>query len=368
MEVLVEKYDLQKALSLCLSVIEKKATMPILSNVLLSAKDNELTLSASDLEITAVTTIPAKVKSGGETTVNSKVFGDIVRELTDGKVAIELTEGERIEVKAGGASLKILGVSADEYPSLPGIGINVTSRISATQFLDMINKTIYASSDDETCFNLTGVYFCNDEDKFTMVATDGNRISVVARDIPGLDIKEGVIVPKKGLSEIRKFLSDLEDAEIGIGINDGFLIIDTQSTKLSMRLIDGDFPNYSQVVPKSSDLKATIPTKDFYKAIRRVSILVTDKMKGVKLSFDSDSLMLSSSSKELGEGIEKINVKYNGEPLEVAFNSAYMQDIAMSVGETEELDIELNGSLGAGKITTQKDPGYYAVIMPMRLS
>lgn len=371
MQVLVEKYDIQKAVSLCLSVIEKKATMPILSNILISAKNDKLTFSASDLEVTAITTIPAKVNKQGETTISSRIFGDLVRELSENKVELELKENERLEIRSGKASWKIIGVSAEEYPTLPGIGINSTSRVSATMFLDMINKTIYATSEDETAFNLTGVYFCNytkdQKTSFRMVGTDGNRISIISKELKEIKIDEGVIVPKKGLSEIRKFLSDLEDADIGIGICDGFLVIDTQNTKLSMRLIDGDFPRFEQVLPSSKESLAKVNTKEFYRAIRRVSILATDKTKGVKLNFGENFLRVYSSSQELGEGHEEFSIEYLGEPLEVAFNGSYLQDFATSVGEASEIIIELNGEVSPAKFYTESDPDYFSIIMPMRM-
>ena len=372
MKISLEQSELQNALSTCLNVVEKKATMPILTNVLLTAKENCLTISATDLEITAVINVPAETSGSGATTVNAKIFGDIVRELPEGKVNLELADGERLSIKAGGANLKINGVSAEEFPSLPGIGINVTTSISATQFLDMINKTIYAASSDETCFNLTGVYFCKVEeagqDCLRLVSTDGHRLAIITRPLGELKVEQGVIVPKKGLSEIRRFLADLADAEIGIGLQDGFLIIDTQDAKFSMRLIDGEFPDYQQVIPKETTSTAKVDSVLLSKALRRVSLLVTDKMKGVRLNFASNSLKISSSSPELGEADEEISIEYQGDPVEVGFNAVYLQDIAASLGEDQQLEIELSGSLGPGKLLAASDPGYYAVVMPMRLT
>lgn len=372
MKTLINKTDLIKALSICLNVVEKKATMPILTNILLSANSNKLSLSATDLEITAVINVAAKTVNQGSTTINAKIFNDIVRELPDGEISLELTSGQRLEINAGRSNLKINGVSADEYPALPGIGINVTNSISATQLLDMINKTIYSTSGDETCFNLTGVYFCSvkegNSEQLRLVATDGHRLSIITRPANGINIAKGVIVPKKGLSEIRRFLSELQDAEVGIGLKDGFLILDTQEAKFSMRLIDGEFPDYRQVVPKGSEAKAEVMSANLSQALRRVALLVTDKMKCVRLNFNKNEIKISSSSPELGEASEIIEAGYSGSNIDIGFNAQYLMDVAASVGENQQLVFELNGALGPAKVYAAADPSYYGIVMPMRLS
>ena len=237
MKVIIDKSKLHNILSHCAGIVDRKATMPILANILISAGKNSLTISATDLEVTAVISESAEVEETGSTTINAKIFSDIVRELPDGPVKIELASGERIVINAGGAKLKVNGVSADEYPNLPGIGISTSKSISSSQFLEMINKTLFAVSDDETSFNLTGVYFCNYENNLRMVATDGHRIAIISKEVAALNLPEGVIVPKKGLAEVRRYLSDLESAEVGISIDDGFMVVTSNNAKFSVRLI-----------------------------------------------------------------------------------------------------------------------------------
>lgn len=372
MKTLINKSDLQRALNTCLNVVEKKATMQVLTNILLSANANKLCLSATDLEITAVINVAAKTINQGSIAVNAKILNDIVRELPEGELSLELTSGQRLEIKSGRSTLKINGVSADEYPSLPGIGINTSNSVSATQLLDMISKTIYSTSNDETCFNLTGVYFCSinegSSQMLRMVATDGHRLSIITRPVNGLNINKGVIVPKKGLSEIRRFLGELQDAEVGIGLKDGFLIIDTQEAKFSMRLIDGEFPDYRQVVPKGSEAKAEVMSATLAQALKRVALLVTDKMKCVRINFSKNEIRISSSSPELGEAYESIEATYSGSSIDIGFNAQYLMDVAASVGENQQLVFELNGALGPAKVYSSADPGYYGIVMPMRLS
>ena len=283
-------------------------------------------------------------------------------------INLELSENYRLEIISGSARMKIVGVSSDEYPPLPGIGINVSSRVSASMLLDMINKTVYASSNDEACFNLTGVHFTATENGLRMIATDGHRLSVITREIESLTIPEGVIVPRKGLLEIRKFLSDLADAEIKIGLEEGFFIIDSRDAKFSMRLIDGEFPDYEQVIPSGSTSLANIKSEELSKTLKRVSLLVNDKMKGVRFSFSSDGLHLSSSSPELGSASEDMDLDFNGDNFEVGFNATYVQEFCSSLGENQEIKIELNGETGPGKFYPTNDPDYFGIVMPMRLT
>lgn len=369
MKVKLNKNELQSIMAICSNIVDRKATMPILVNVVLSAKQSTFTISASDLEVTAIISIPAEVIKEGETTVNARMFFEVIKELPDGSLDLELTEGERIEIHSGGTNFKIIGASASEFPNLPGVGITANSSISATQFLDMISKTIYAVSTDETSFNMTGVHFSNHKDgkNLRMAATDGHRIAIVEREVSGVNVGDGAIVPRKGLSELKKYLSELNDAEIGIAFNDGFLIVNSNNAKFSIRLIDAEFPEYDHVIPKESTSVAVIDINKFGSAVRRASIFATDKMRGVKMCFDGDSLEIKSSSPELGEAREEMDIEYEGEKVEVGFNSVYVQDIVNSLCDFDKIKLELNGSLGPGKISNDNDPGYFSIIMPMRI-
>lgn len=373
MNINIPKGQLSRVLSMVQNIVEKKTTMPILSNVLLSAADGQLKVSATDLEITAVARTPATVHGAGSTTVNAKVLSEIVRELPEADVTLKLLEGERLEISALSSKLKIVGVNAGEYPSLPGMAVEVRSRVSASQLLEMINRTIYAVSTDETRFNLNGVCFEPIGEKegellLRMVATDGHRLSMVTRPTSDLRFSERVIVPRKGLQELRKLLDEEVSAEVGLDVRDGFLVLETGEAKVSMRLIDGEFPDYNQVLPTTKGEVAAIPTAEFTQALRRVSLMVSDKGKCVKLDFSREHLRISSSSPELGEAREELPVTYAGEPLSVGFNARYLLDIAASIGEEPTLKVELNGELGPGKFFGEKDESCIAIVMPMRLN
>ena len=376
MDISIPKATLSKALTLAEGVAAKKTTMPILVNVLLSATGNSLKVSSSDLEITVVTSVPAEVRAKGSTTVNAKILSDLIRELPDGEVNLKVVEGERLEIICKNTKLRVIGVSAEEYPSLSGMSIEATGKIKASEFLEMINKTIYAVSTDETRFNLNGICFeCTTEGKgkkgvssLRMVATDGHRLAMITRPVESLTFAESVIVPRKGLSEIRRVLDELGDKEIGITIQEGFLVVDTDSTKISMRLIDGEFPDYKQVLPKGKGVVASLSSSDLVQTLRLMSLMVTDKAKCIRLDFTPGKLKLFSSSPELGDAKEELALKYDDKPLSIGFNAKYMLDFAQSIGENQEINIELNGELGPGKFLLGGDDSYFGVIMPMRLS
>lgn len=375
MNLTISKTELSRGLYLTQSIVEKRTTMPILVNLLLTALNGELTIASTDLEITSVATLSASVKSRGSTTVNAKVLSDIVKELPEGDVKLELTDGERLEITAGKSKFRVIGTSSEEYPGLPGIGVDVKGSIKSHQFLEMINKTIYAVSHDETRYNLSGVCFDTGESgksrkkpaDLKMVATDGHRLAMITREVENIPPLERVIVPRKGLLEIRKLIDSEEDQDIGFDIQDGFLVVQAKGCKISVRLIDGEFPDYNQVVPQKKGVIASVAGADFIAALRRAVLMVTDKNKCVRLDFASDTLSITSSSPELGDSKEEVSIDYSGKPLTIGFNARYLLEFASSIGEERRLNIELHGETGPGRFFAEDDESYIGIVMPMRL-
>lgn len=374
MDLTVTKSELTKLIAITQNIVERRATMPILANILISAADGKLKMSASDLEITAVAIGAAQVKSPGSTTVSARVFCDLVKELPEDEIRLRLTEGERLEVTSRRSKFKINGVSSEEYPSLPGVGFDVKGKISSSVILEMINRTLYAVSQDETRFNLNGVCFeilgegKKGQRSLRMVATDGHRLAMISRAVTDFDFKGRVIVPRKGLGEIKKIIDGQSEGTIGIDINDGFLVLENKEAKISMRLIDAEYPDYNQVIPKQKGVLAQIGTGELIQALRRVVLMVTDKGKCVRLDFSKNSLRIISSSPELGEAHEELQIVYDGKPLSVGFNARYLLDFASSLGENQAMIIELNGELGPGKCYAENDEAYFGIVMPMRLT
>jgi DNA polymerase-3 subunit beta len=383
MNVVVTKEEFSKALQLVQSAVSKRTTMPILSNLKISAdqKSNTIQLTASDLELSAVCSVKASVKRSGSTTVSAKVFGDIIRELPEGDITLVLGEGERLDVHSKGSKFKIVGISADEYPTLPGLACVASDIVPARVLLEMVNRTLYAVSLDETRFNLNGVCFENltgeksakgkkretEGATLRLVATDGHRLAIATRPVASLTFSGRVIVPRKALSEIRRVLELEVDKDVAFGIQEGFFVLEASDFKLAARLIEAQYPDYSQVLPQKMGVKATLNTKELTHALRRVMLIVTDREKGVRLSFAPGTLRITSSSPELGEASEELPVAYDGAVATIGFNAGYLLDVANALGDSETMTFELNGELGPGKFFSEQDESSIAIVMPMRL-
>lgn len=381
MDITIPKNSLSRALQITQSAVAKRTTMPILANILLSASDDELKISSSDLELSVLANAKAKVKQQGSTTVSARVFADVIRELPEGEVKICVSEGERVEVFCGTSHFKIYGKAADEYPTLPGLNTAVSGQVEAGLLVEMINKTLYASSMDETRFNLNGVCFeivggagngkgkkgAAEEKSLRMVATDGHRLAMITRPVHGFTFEGRIIVPRKGLSELRRVLELEQAKQAGLGVKDGFLICETPSFKISVRLIDGEYPDYSQVIPAEKGEVALVKGPDLIQAVRRVMLMVTDREKCVRLHFSGDKLRITSSSPEIGEASEELALKYEGDVLTLGFNALYLMDVASSLSQDGNIKLELHGELGPGKFALENDESSTAIVMPMRL-
>lgn len=377
MELVIEKAKLAEALATVSSFIARKTTMPILNNFLIKAAQGKFIIAATDLEITAIAAAPAEIKNPGSTTVSARVFGDIVRELPDGDVRLKLKDGERFEIFAKSSKLKINAQSAEEFPPLPGMNVEPSGRVSASELSEAIGKTLYAASQDETRFNLNGVCFelVNPKSKkdraLRLVATDGHRLGMVTRPLATFELDDRMIVPRKGLTELKRIIDSSSMAgtggELGIEVKEGFLVVETANTKMSIHLIDAQYPDYNQVIPKNTTSTATMAVEDIAQALRRIILMVSEKTKGVKFEFSPTSLRLSSSSPDLGEGVEEVPIKYDGEALVVGFNAVYFLDFLNSLSNTKEVRIELSGPLGPGKLSPEGDDSCIGIVMPMRL-
>jgi DNA polymerase-3 subunit beta len=384
MEITIPKNELAKLLHLTMAIAEKKTTMPILGNLLLTAEGNLCKITGSDLEITAVASAKATVRKPGSITVAAKMFGDLVRELPEGDVTVRVAERDRIEVVAGSSKIKIVGVAADEYPVPPGLSLETKSKIPAPTLIEMINKTLYAVSLDEGRYNMNGVCveFSSEGKKamLRMVATDGHRLALISRPLEGVtftglakkgeksgDRPDHVIVPRKGLTEVRKALEVAGDVSVGVDVREGFLVLENDSWKLVVRLLDSEFPNYEQVIPKAAGTKIAVLSSQLTQALKRVSLVVSDKSKGVRLDFFDSLVRISSSSPEVGEAQEEVEVQYKGKDFSVGFNARYLLDVLSAVSENQPFVLELGGETGPGKFYSESDESSFGIIMPLRL-
>ena len=362
----VNRMDFMKSLQKVQGIVEKRNTMPVLANVFLEAKENQINITATDLEIFIKDKCAADIEKEGTITVNARKLYDIVKELQSDSVDINVGSGEKVTVKSGKSKFNILGMPAKEFPPFPGIDEEKLKKIDNELLKEMIDKTSIAVSTDEVRYNINGYLLLKEKDKTTIVTTDGHRLAIISA--PFDDIVEegkGVILPRKSVVEIKKLIEDGGE-ETFFAITDKNATIKKDTTIINTRLIDGEFPDYKQVLPKDNDKNVIINRVELLNALKRVSIVSADKIKGVKFTFEKDSLVLNASSPEIGDATEEINIEYGGEKVEIAFNARYFIDVLEVLGE-EKIDISLKDSLSSGIIREDKKENYTYIVMPMRL-
>jgi DNA polymerase-3 subunit beta len=370
MKLAIAKDELHKGLARIQSIVEKRNTMPILANVLLNASDSELELAATDLEVGIRGIHTAEIEIPGSVTVSAKKFFEIVRELPDEPVHIESTDDAYLHIKCARAKFSLAGNSAEEYPTLPSFTSEKTSRVQAILLAEMIDRTMYAASADETRYNLNGVFFeLNQETgKSRMVATDGHRLAIVERNLgENLDaLSQGVIIPRKGLAELKRLLDEEDSDEFEIGFEGNSGLVKKGGVTLVMRLIEGEFPNYRQVIPSETSIHLTLPVDGLSRMLRRVALLSAERSRAIKLELSDGILALSSNNPDLGDAHEEIDIDYAGEPLSVAFNARYLTD-ALAASKAKEIRLSFRDSTSPALIVPTDDDDAQAVVMPMRV-
>lgn len=374
MKLSITKSELSKALARVQNIVEKRNSMPILANVLLeaekSADGGNLRISATDLEVGLSGTHAASVTLAGSVTVGARKLFEIVRELPEEPVLLEATPNSYLEIHCARSRFVLAGVSGEEYPTLPSVVPERSVRIQAAVLSSMIDRTLYAASTDETRYNLNGVYLevLEAEQKLRMVATDGHRLAYADRAI-GEEIAQvtsGVIIPRKGIGEL-KHLVDEEDAdEVELGFAGNSVVVTTPTVKLVMRLIEGEFPNYRQVLPRASKHRIILDGEILAHVLRRVQILALEGGRGVRLQIAPGKLTLSARNPDLGEAHEEIDLDYAGESVSIGLNARYLLD-CLGVFRAKEVEIGLVDDLSPVQIRPTDDADALAVVMPMRL-
>lgn len=370
MKLSINKEALLNLLSKTQNIVEKRNTMPVLINVLLEATGSELKIFATDLEVSLTDAVSAGIDQEGKVAVSAKNLFDIVKELPEGEIHLTKKDNNWLELTQNKSRFNIVGIGAEEYPVFPTFSTNEFLEVSSDILKEMIEKTIYSVSNDETRYHLNGVYFenqGNESNTYRMVSTDGHRLSLVDR-IPtkgnSAKTSSGVIIPRKGLNEIRKMLDVSSD--LSFAIEGSQLIVKNDNTVLMVRLIEGKYPNYSQLIPQNLKQRATVSKDEMLSCLKRVSLLSNQKSKGITLNFHNGSMEISSNNPELGDAKEEIEVNYAGEELKIGFNAKYLMDVLNSIND-DTVDIELNDQLSPALIRPSHDPDYRCVIMPMRL-
>ncbi len=370
MNFTIEKDVFLKGLARVQGIVEKRNTIPVLSNVLLEGADGELRVTATDLEVGMRSTYPANIRKPGKITVSAKKLYEIIKELPDNEIKFNAKDNCWIEVECGKAHFNIVGLSADEFPNFPEADKGNFLSLASSLCKEMIEKTFFAMSQDESKYNLNGIYCQIQESsgQLRMVATDGHRLSMIERDITVIESSElarGVILPRKGILELKK-LAEEGDSDLKLGFMDNNAVVSKGQTVIIMRLVDGEFPDYSRVIPKTNEQQVTLAVDPFLHSLRRMIILSSEKSRGVKMKFKPQLLEVSSSNPELGDAREEMDIDYQGPELTVGFNARYLLDI-LQVQNTSNIQMFFKDNLSPGLLRPVGEEGYLAVIMPMRL-
>jgi DNA polymerase III subunit beta len=368
MEFRIAADELRKALYRAQGIVERKTTMPILANVLINATKTGITVTAFDLDIGVVSEHPAEVMKPGAVTVSAKYVFDIVQNVPEPSLTIKRLQNNYVEITSGASHFKIVGMAPEEYPKLPREENAPLVKVNGNLLLEMIKKTQFAISTDETRYILNGVFFEPREGgRIRMVATDGHRLALVEREMEGdFKLKSGVIVPRKGLFELKRLLDEAPEADCQLGFAENSALFKKPGLTMVMRLIDGQFPEYQRVIPKEGEKQISLPRLRFLEGLRRISLLSADKSNAVKIRLSDNQLRITSHNPDLGEAKDDLDANYRGAELNVGFNARYLTDV-LGVLETDEVMLELGDEHSPGVLHTPGDRSYTAVVMPMRV-
>jgi DNA polymerase III subunit beta len=368
MRFLVQRDPLLNALQKTHSIVEKKNTMQILSNILCSVTGRELSLYATDLEVGVKIILPIEGGIEGKLTLSAKHFLEIVKELPNKTIEVTKKENNWIEIVCGKSKFSIVSLSAEEYPTLPNFDDKNYFDTKTDYLKEMIDCTIFAASSDTTRVSFNGVFFEHlGSNLMRMTGTDGTRLSFIDQEVflKTPDLKRGIILPRKGLGELRKLLEEAKET-IPFSFDHGYVFSQVGDCAIFIRLIEGEYPDYRQVIPKIADQVVRINHDVFLSALKRVNLLVHEKSRAIKFSLQHNSLTLSSSNPDMGEAREEMDVQYNGEPIDIGFNSKYLLE-CLPIIKTEYLEINFKDRLSPGILRGVGKPNHTYLIMPMRI-
>jgi DNA polymerase-3 subunit beta len=372
MKLTIERAALLRALGHVQSVVERRNTIPILSNVLLRAESGELALSATDMDLEIVATVGAQNVRKGATTAPAHTLYDIVRKLREG-AQIELeSAGDKgaMTLRSGRSTFTLACLPAEDYPLMAGGDLAHSFTLSAADLKRLIDRTRFAISTEETRYYLNGIFFhaakSNDVPMLRAVATDGHRLARMEIPLPeGAAGMPGVIVPRKTVTELRKLIDEI-DQDVQISLSDTKIRFVFGNAVLTSKLIDGTFPDYDRVVPTGNDKILEVECKLFAEAVDRVSTISTEKSRAVKLTLERGNLMLSATSPENGTATEELEVRYSASPLEIGFNSRYLLDITEQI-EGEGARFAMADAASPTVVRDSADGSALFVLMPMRV-
>jgi DNA polymerase-3 subunit beta len=372
MKLTIERAALLKALGHVQSVVERRNTIPILSNVLLSAKDGGLAFSATDLDMEIIDETSADVSGAGQITAPAHTLYEIVRKLPDGsEVELRYTgDDPRLSVSAGRSRFNLPVLPAGDFPVMSSEGMAATMTLDAPDLARLIDKTRFAISTEETRYYLNGLYLHTvqegGEARLRAVATDGHRLALAEMPAPqGAAGAPGVIVPRKTVQEARRLLDDAS-GPVTLGVSQQKVRMEFGAAALTSKVIDGSFPDYVRVIPKGNDKIALIDNTVFAQAVDRVATISAEKSRSVKLAFETGRVVLTVRNMEAGQAVEEVEIDYDGEPFEIGFNARYLLDVAGQI-QGENAEFRFADPSSPTLVLDPADPGAQYVLMPLRV-
>ena len=367
MKFSIERAALLKALGHVQNVVERRNTIPILSNVLMSAEGDSLTLVATDLDIEVSESTGASVSSAGQVTAPAHTLYEIARKLPDGaEVSFAIGADGRLEVDAGRSHFTLPLLPPADFPAMTADGFTHNFTMPAAALMRLIDKTRFAISTEETRYYLNGIYMHASGDSLRCVATDGHRLALAESPIPpGAEGLPGVIIPRKTVAELRRLLDGAPN-EISISVSDAKIKFSLGAAVLTSKLIDGTFPDYDRVIPKGNDKPLQLDAKIFADAVDRVATISAEKSRSVKLTLSQDNLNLAVNNPESGMAHEDIMVDYSSESLEIGFNAKYLLDVCAQITGAEAI-IDLADPASPALVKDPEDDGALFVLMPLRV-
>lgn len=373
MEITVSRQELLRELTATQSVVERKTTIPILSNFLIEAADDKLTITGTDLDQSMKTSCPAKVKKPGACTIPARKLYDYIKLLGDGDISIKLLENHWVQIRAGRSNTKMVGMARANFPQVPEFPESSVTKIPTASLKNLIAKTIFAISNEESRYTLNGALLVLKAESLTMVATDGHRLAHIEKSgetLSNISGEKKTLIPRKALAELQSLLSASSEEYLDFADDDQTLFFRIGHRTLTSRKLTGQFPNFEAVMPRDNNKFVVVRSEDLNASIQRVAQFADERSGAIKIRVEQNELKISSSSTDSGESEDVIETPYNFDAIVVGFNSAYLLDFLKATGVSGEVRLEFKDAQSAGQMRPEDgadDFKYRYIIMPMRI-
>jgi DNA polymerase-3 subunit beta len=373
MEISVSRQDLLKELTATQSVVERKTTIPILSNFLLEAEGDRLNITATDLDQAMRTSAAVKVKKAGACTIPARKLYDYIKLLPESEISIKLLDNHWVQIRSGRSNTKMVGMARANYPQVPEFPAVAATGISVAALKTLIARTVFAISNEESRYTLNGALLIIKAESLAMVATDGHRLAFVEKPnetLEGISGEKRILIPRKALQELQLLLAATEMEKIDFADDEHTLFFRVGHRTLSSRKLSGQFPNFEAVMPRDNSKFAVVRSSELSAAIQRVAQFADERSGAIRMRLESNELKVSANSTESGESEDTIDTPYSGDPITVGFNSVYILDFLKALDNEGEVRLEFKDSQSAGQMRPEDPEAEYRyryVLMPMRI-